>query len=771
MEQKAKILIVEDNAIVAADIKSRVQQLGYKVTGCISRGENVLSEVELELPSLILMDIKLKGEMTGIEAATAVRSKHDIPVVYLTSYTDKNTLTKAKQTDPYGYIVKPFDDKDLRTSIEISLHRHQVALELKTSEQWFKTTLSSIGDGVIATDMDSRVNFMNPVAENLTGWPLTEARGRKISDIFDIINETSGKPVENPVDKVIETGRVVGLANHTLLVSRDGKKIPINDSGSPIVIDGQESVGVVLVFQDDSESRLADRKLKESEERFRKLFEHAPLPYQALDEQGNFLEINQTWIDILGYQRKEVIGHKFAEFLHPDSQDHFSENFPIFKSIGEVIGVEFQMRHKDGTFLTVQFDGKTSSDQNGHFLQTHCVFRDVTEMKALQIKVKEQEKNLIQNQKLEAVGTLAGGIAHDFNNILSAIFGFTVLAKESLPAGSQIAEDLDEVLTAAHRAKDLVQQILAFSRQSPISPVPIEPELIIKEALKMLRSSIPTTIQIQEYISQDCGTVVADPTQIHQIIMNLCTNAFHAMEDNGGIMTVELKRAKTIPPDLEESKWGYIELLVSDTGKGIDQQIMDKIFDPFFTTKEQGKGTGLGLSMIYGIVKEHGGCVTVESELGKGTVFHIYIPRFEQPLASVAINDTENTRGTERILFVDDEKKITKMAKAMLENAGYTVTVKMDSFEALKTFQNQPDAFDLVITDQTMPGMTGLDLSKRILQKRPEVPIILCTGYSSIVNEEIAKAQGIREYISKPFTKSTIHSVIRKVLDTQKNEI
>jgi PAS domain S-box-containing protein len=766
MTEKAKILIVEDNAIVAADIKSRVQQLGYKVTGCIPRGENVLNTIELERPSLILMDIKLKGEMSGIEAAAAVQDKYDIPVIYLTSYTDDATLAQAKQTDPYGYIVKPFEDQDLRTLIELSLHKHQIALKLKTSEQWFKTTLSSIGDGVIATDMDSRVNFMNPVAEELTGWPLTEARGKKITEIFDIINETTGEPVENPVNKVIETGRVIGLANHTLLISRDGKKIPIKDSGSPIVIDGQQSVGVVLVFQDDSETRRADLKLRESEDRFRKLFEHAPLPYQSLDDQGKFLEINKTWLDILGYQKEEIIGHYFEELLHSDWQDHFSENFPKFKSIGEVLGVEFQLRHKEGHFLTVQFDGKTSSDQNGHFLQTHCVFKDVTKLKALQVQVKEQERSLIQNQKLEAVGTLAGGIAHDFNNILSVILGFTDLARERLPVGSEISEDLNEVITASHRAKELVQQILAFSRQSPISRVPIEPEFIVKEALKMLRSSIPTTIQIQEYICQDCGTLVADSTQIHQIMMNLCTNAFHAMEEKGGTMTVEMKRANTTPPDLAESKLGYIQLSVSDTGVGIHPGIINKIFDPFFTTKEQGKGTGMGLSMIYGIAKEYGGCVTVESKLGEGTTFHVYLPCFTAALAPVAISDTDIHGGTERILFVDDEHNLTKIGKAMLEKFGYTVTVKMDSFEALKTFQNQPDAFDLVITDQTMSGMTGLDLSKRILQKRPEIPIILCTGYSSIVNEEIARAHGIKGYISKPFSKTAIHSLIRKVLDS-----
>jgi CheY-like chemotaxis protein len=346
------------------------------------------------------------------------------------------------------------------------------------------------------------------------------------------------------------------------------------------------------------------------------------------------------------------------------------------------------------------------------------------------------------------------------------------MAMNDAPAGSKFSKDLDKVLQAAHRAKGLVQQILAFSRQSQAERLSLKPASIVKEALKMLRASIPTTIEIQENIEGDCGSIEADPTQIHQILMNLCTNAFHAMEERGGVLQVALRKTASVPAILREgrddAKENFIHLSVSDTGTGIAPEVLDKIFDPFFTTKEKGKGTGMGLAITYGIVKDHGGAITVDSRLGQGTTFHVYLPQSKNEGAPRVIEDKDILpTGTERILFVDDEDLLAEIGKDMLERLGYQVTVKQRSFEALEVFQNQPDQFDIVITDQTMPGMTGLDLARRMIQIRPDIPIILCTGYSHLVNEEIAKAQGIKEFALKPMTKSSMAKLIRKVLGNQ----
>ena len=378
------------------------------------------------------------------------------------------------------------------------------------------------------------------------------------------------------------------------------------------------------------------------------------------------------------------------------------------------------------------------------------------------------EGRLKQAQKMEAIGTLAGGIAHDFNNILGVILGYTEMAHEDAPPGSELEKDLEKVLAASHRARDLVRQILAFSRQANVERMPMKIQPLVKEGLKMLRASIPTTISITANIDPQAGVILADPTQIHQILINLCTNAYHAMESSGGELSVSLQPAK-VSADQQEAlglaPGNYIKLAVSDTGVGIGPDVIGKIFDPYFTTKEVSKGTGMGLAIIHGIMQEYGGAITVSSKMGEGTTFEAYFPEVERETAADEPADDETPKGRERILFVDDEKLLADMGKEMLERLGYQVTVRRSGVEALAVFQNGPEAFDLVITDQTMPLMTGSDLARRMLQIRPDIPIILCTGYSNLIDEVSAKAIGIREFTLKPLTMETIATLIRQVLE------
>jgi CheY-like chemotaxis protein/anti-sigma regulatory factor (Ser/Thr protein kinase) len=345
------------------------------------------------------------------------------------------------------------------------------------------------------------------------------------------------------------------------------------------------------------------------------------------------------------------------------------------------------------------------------------------------------------------------------------------MAKEDAPPGSKYAKDLDQVLLSANRAKELVKQILAFSRQVQVERIPMQLQPLIKEGLKLLRSSIPATISISEEIDPQSGAVLADPTQVHQILMNLCTNAYHAMENTGGALSVTLKTIfieSDYPKMFLHIRPGeYVELAVSDTGVGIGPDVIGKIFDPYFTTKGIGKGTGMGLAIIHGIMKDCGGAITVESSLGKGSTFHVYFPVVEKGITP-AVKATEDfAGGKERILFVDDEEMLAEIGKDMLERLGYHVTVRASSLEALTTFQNTPDEFDMVITDQTMPDMTGADLARRMMQIRPDIPIILCTGYSNLIDEPSAKALGIKEFALKPLTKEVIAKLIRKVLETK----
>jgi signal transduction histidine kinase/CheY-like chemotaxis protein len=386
---------------------------------------------------------------------------------------------------------------------------------------------------------------------------------------------------------------------------------------------------------------------------------------------------------------------------------------------------------------------------------------------------KTLEQQLIQAQKMEAIGTLAGGIAHDFNNILGAIIGYAELAAEDSPAGSMAKNDLEQVLKASHRAKDLVKQILAFSRHGDAQRIPIQPDVSIKEAIKMLRSSLPTTIDIKQDIEPDAGPILADPTQLHQILVNLCTNAFHAMESTGGTLSVTLKRKTISQADIPGTEpnvqpGDFVLLSIADTGVGIAPEIMERMFDPYFTTKEVGKGTGMGLAIIHGIVKSYNGFITCESWLNKGSVFQVFLP----VMAEENRPETENIEliklGNEHILYVDDEEILAEMGTIMFERLGYQVTMRTNSSEALKTFQDQPEAFDLVVTDQTMPGITGIDLARRMLQIRPELQIILCTGFSSLISEEKVKSYGIKGFALKPLAKKDIALLIRKILDGEK---
>lgn len=348
---------------------------------------------------------------------------------------------------------------------------------------------------------------------------------------------------------------------------------------------------------------------------------------------------------------------------------------------------------------------------------------------------------------MEAIGTLAGGIAHDFNNILAAVLGYAELAKEDTPPESIVTHELDQIIQAGKRAQGLVKQILDFSRQVETDKVALLPGVIIKESLKLLRSSLPTTITIEQDIDLDSDLILADPTKIHQILMNLCTNAFHAMEDAGGTLSVSLASKTLTQQDLvniiDIQPGTFVQITVKDNGAGIPPAILESIFNPYFTTKDTGKGSCMGLAIVHGIVKSYGGFITCHSKVGEGTVFKIHLPSVEGKIEPKSKPIDLIPSGSERIFLVDDEELLADLGKAMLERLGYNVTAQCSSLEALRTFRNRPDQFDLVITDQTMPDMTGAELAREMMQFRPEIPIILCTGYSTVISEEKAKDIGI----------------------------
>jgi PAS domain S-box-containing protein len=519
------------------------------------------------------------------------------------------------------------------------------------------------------------------------------------------------------------------------------------------------------------ERQRVEASLRQSEERFRLLYDKAPMGYQLLDETGRVIEVNQTWLEIMGYSREEVIGKSFAAFLPPDQAAHFPEGIAAFFKMGEISNVEGELVKKDGSSLIALFNAKIAPRPGNNGQQAHCLFSDISARKQAEQEKAALETKLQQMEKIEAIGTLAGGIAHDFNNILTAILGnaeLLLLSQEESWSPLQIKAALREVLIAGERARDLVHQILTFSRQTDQKKQAVEVRPLVEETLKLLRASLPSTIEIRQTLAADQAAVLADPSQLHRVVMNLCTNAYQAMRSQGGVLeisggAVELGEAQAeSQPGLHPGP--YVKLSVKDSGQGMTPEVITRIFEPYFTTRTQGEGTGLGLAVVYGIVSSLGGVITVESEPGQGTTFQVYLPRTELPVMPQAKEVTLSLRGTERILFVDDEKSVAYVGKKLLEHLGYEVTALTDSDAALVKFRDQPDNFDLIITDMTMPKMSGVQLAQEMRQSRPNLPIILCSGYSDRITPEDAKSQGFQGYLPKPFRSAKLAQTVREAL-------
>lgn len=504
-----------------------------------------------------------------------------------------------------------------------------------------------------------------------------------------------------------------------------------------------------------------EQALRESEQHYRDLFENLTSGFAVhemlLDGGGipcdyRFLEVNPAFERLTGLKAADVVGRTVREVM-PGIEPHWIETYGKVAMTGRSVTFE----HFAGD-IGKHYAVTAYAPRIGQFA---VIFVDVSEQKQL-------EAHLRQAQKIEAIGTLAGGIAHDFNNILYPMLGFTELLKEDLPPDSPLQTYIDEILQATLRSRDLVKQILAFSRKGEQKPRQLMLQPVVSEVLKLLRSSIPSTIRIEQRLDPDCGPVIADPTQLHQIIMNLGTNAYHAMEACGGNLAFELNQVRLVAsPGLPGLAPGdYACLRVIDTGTGIEKEILERVFEPYFTTKEVGKGTGLGLSIVQGIVRSNKGDIRITSEPGKGTEVQVYLP----VLSGVAVGShlalaEVAEGGKESILLVDDEESISRMLRRVLERLGYRVRACNGSFEALELFKADSAAFDLVITDMTMPGMTGLRLAEELISTRADIPIILCTGFDVNIDRQKALSFGIKGILNKPVSRTRLSEMVRQVLD------
>ena len=508
--------------------------------------------------------------------------------------------------------------------------------------------------------------------------------------------------------------------------------------------------------------------LQDSEKRFRTLINRAGDAIFLADMDGRLVDVNETACRSLGYSREELLNLRVFDVDSGAGTGGHDINLWPKLSTDSYVTINTEHRRKDGSALPVEVRIGLLPLHNETYILGYA--RDITERLEAEKEKEKLRMQLNQAQKMESIGTLAGGIAHDFNNILTPIMGYVELALIDAADNPLLINDLKEVRNAAERAREMVQQILAFSRSDNEGVSPLQVDVVVKEALKLLRVSIPKTIEIKQDIDSSCGPVLANPTQIHQVLMNLCTNSYHAMRETGGVLEISLRPVEFSAQDPRRNgnlqPGSSLELVVRDNGCGMEQDILERIFEPYFTTKSVDEGTGMGLAVVHGIVTRIGGQIEIDSRPGNGTCVKVHLPVITE---STAFAEKQSAAvvpgGTERILFVDDEQTIGNVIAGILKNHGYAVEIFTEPTEALLAFSSRPDEFDLVVTDMTMPKMTGDKLARNVMAVRPGMPVILCTGFSDLIDRDTALAMGISAYVEKPFSIDSFASTIREVLD------
>jgi PAS domain S-box-containing protein len=651
--------------------------------------------------------------------------------------------------------------------------RKQAESALKESQQQFANIIDFLPDATLVINREGKVIAWNRAIEEMMGIKAADMLGKGDYEyalpfygerrpiLIDLVLDP-GTEVEKEYQLLERKGGVlVGVA---YIRSLKGQPAYLYGTASALYDSGGNVVGAIESIRDITRQKLMEEAVAKAEKKYRDIFENSVTGIYQTTLDGRILSINMSIARMLGYdspqEAMEAISHLDMLYVHPERR---SEMIRIIQQDGSAREFEVEFCRKDRSTVWVALSIRAVYNEAGEPSYLEGTASDITDRKLLSAKLE-------QAQKMEAIGTLAGGIAHDFNNILAPIIGYTELSLNEVSKDPKLSNHMRQVLLAAYRAKDLVKQILTFSRKTQQERKPVQVSLILKEALKLLRSSLPSTVIIRQLLQPDAveSTTMADPTQIHQVLMNLCTNAAHAMREHGGTLSVSLEnieidaRAETGPFDVEPGS--YLRLSVADTGHGMDRTVKQRIFDPYFTTKGPNEGTGLGLAVVYGIVKDLSGAITVLSEPGEGATFYVYLPRIKTISRPHADQSEPLVTGNGLVLVVDDEKFIVEMVKAMLETLGYEVVSRCSGPDALEAFKVRPDNFDLIITDMTMPHMTGTDLAREIFKIRADVPIILCTGFSETVDEDRAKMLGIQAFIMKPINMRDLSVTVSRIL-------
>ncbi|GAB4112182.1 MAG: hypothetical protein OHK0050_13010 [Roseiflexaceae bacterium] len=725
----ATILVVEDEAIVAANIEMRLQSLGYQVPAVIDTGPEAIELIDTVRPDLVLMDIRIAGPIDGISTAEIIRKRHAIPVIYLTAYTDDETVARARHTEPYGYILKPFEVSELRTAIELALYRHTMERQQRAREQWFSTTLYSISDAVITTDTKGWITFSNPAAERLIGRELSAILSLPVDQVVQLTDETTNQPLSDLSRAVLDDTGPTLVTHHQALLQSSNQHIPVEYQAAPIRTSEHELLGAVIVLRDLRERRAIEARIHLIEMAVQQADEGVVI-LEAARPNPMIVFVNRSFSRITGYAADLALGQTLTQLLQSDQHPGLLDQLQIAFSTTRPFFHEGLIPHRHGHTIQIEWNLTPMRASNG--IATHWVgvIRDVTRRR------RDQELRW-QRQKLESLGVLAGGIAHDFNNLLAVILGNASMAQMELPSDSPVRELIGPIESAARRAAELTRQMLAYAGHDRTSMQSLDLNMAVHEVYTSLAPALPTRIKCVLDLDFNLPPVIADITQIRRVLRNLITNAHEAIGDSIGTITIQtttqmLDRAAIsatyLSPSLPTGE--YVALSIHDTGLGMDPEVLSRAFEPFFTTKFAGRG--LGLAEVLGIISAHQGTLQIESAPNQGTTCTILLPALDmntllaeqQSLANFSALPLPNTRhdGSRGLLLVVEYDSATP-ATNILKHANFAVLHAANSQIANDLFRAYASVIDAVIL-ATPPDEHGDWGAKQINTIRANTPLI-----------------------------------------------
>ncbi len=659
-----------------------------------------------------------------------------------------------------------FKPKNTRLIEELAALQSENAV-LKNAEFRFRKLVEQSRDGIVILDDGCKAVYANQKFADMIGYTLEETGNLHVWDWDKTLAKESVLKLATAVDDK-------GHHFNTVHTRKDKTTFDVELSNSGTIIDGKKLI--FCICRDISDRKRNEARLHQSEELLSTFIDNFKgIAYQvSIDQLDTFTpRLFRGAIEaITGYTASDFTRQqKWNSIIHPDDISDVRHKRKICFEFPETeTDIEYRIITKNGQILWMKESARIVKIGNEKLL--HGTIFNITQQKKAEEEKCKLEEQVRHSQKLEAIGTLAGGIAHDFNNILSILMGYTELSLRAIPSEHVAHNHITHIEKAITRARDIIQQLLTFSRKVDILKKPVDIGPIISEALAFLRSTIPANIDIRLNLDINKEMILADPSQMHQVIMNLCVNAAQALQNRDGIITITVGTRHLSPDKIENCsslpEGNYVAIDINDNGPGIPQEIAGRIFDPYFTTRGKQKGSGMGLAVVHGIIKNHDGCITMRSNPEQGTTFTVYLP-IVRTKTDTAVNTSDtNSTGSESILFVDDEADITEIGKLMLEDRGFQVKTEVNPIDALNTFRSNPDVYDCIITDMTMPNMTGDTLFREIRKIRPNIPVILCTGHSEFINEENAQEMGISAFMHKPLHCNDLINKIRTVIDKSK---